>query len=1011
MSADGLEEVEFACRKLEDVFSDCLDVVSYNKYYEICRYDLCACVLTGEEDEECQPCDTFHEFAHHCALEGVVIDWRTADFCPYSCETTMVYTEGGSPCPIVCSNLEVSTGCDPYPVPGCFCPADLYWDGEACVEKNECTCTWREFPMPIGSSVKKPCYDCYCVSAKWSCVSAPCQAECSIFGGSAYRTFDGKEYNLYTKCKYTLVKAEATVNTTAFHVTIDTTTCSSEKPSDCLGAIAIDIGEGEGAITYSITSGKEILHGGVPLDPPSTRNGVIVRRIGDLFHLSTDFGLNIEWSVETASVYISLPSDTTIKTMGLCGTLNGSPADDFKYTGSNLETVASEFGRMVSISSTLCEDKIPTSDSCTIYNTYSNIAVSRCNDLKNYPFDGCDDVDVDVYIKKCKEDVCACLGRGASEECECDSFSRYARACSRYDTVFETWRTELDKCTAVMTCTVPLQEFHECRNKCRVSCADLENEDNCIPGCVPGCFCPPKMVFDDRSQTCVLPENCPCQYNQYNERFYEAGQRRLTQCGYVQCERGQWDESQLDCSVAVCPSDKIWADCAALKTCEHVNPSKSLEICEGGCVCPEGMADFEGTCIDTQECPCYSQGVKFEHGMQTRMDCNDCLCQRDGWLCTEHACPGTCHAYGDPHYKSFDGREFAFMGDCSYVLAQDSCDDQEGTFRITVENEPCGEEGFTCTKLINMTIKARITITLLRGRDPIITPASKAKKFNVRFVGIYLFVTWKGVDGKSVELRWDLGTSIYVTVHPAYKGTLCGLCGNFDGNSENDLLMPRGNFVETSVISFAESWKVTASCPATTASEDPCVTNPSRKTWSEYSCALIKQSLFAACHNVVDPQSYYENCVMDTCACNRGDDCECLCTAITAYAKECNDQRVSIPWRASDTCGLQCEGGQVYTSCGEKCPLRCWSETQIQDDETACNDTCIEGCFCPKGTIQEEESGQCVAPSACPCIVDGKKIEAGNYFIRDCQTWYGTTYEVDFTETIQPNFVVWLNNI
>lgn len=111
--------------------------------------------------------------------------------------------------------------------------------------------------------------------------------------------------------------------------------------------------------------------------------------------------------------------------------------------------------------------------------------------------------------------------------------------------------------------------------------------------------------------------------------------------------------------------------------------------------------------------------------------------------------------------------------------------------------------------------------------------------------------------------------------------------------------------------------------------------------------------------------------------------------------------------------GLQCEGGQVYTSCGEKCPQRCWSETQIQDDLSGCNETCIEGCFCPKGTIQDEESGQCVAPTGCPCIVDGKKIEAGNYFIRNCQTWYGTVllYEVDFTETIQPNFVVWLDNI
>lgn len=149
-----------------------------------------------------------------------------------------------------------------------------------------------------------------------------------------------------------------------------------------------------------------------------------------------------------SAYFISFFSFLMRQTLGLCGTLNGSPADDFKFTGSNLETVASKFGRMCSISSTTCEDMVPASDSCTTYSQFSSLAVSICDELKNYPFSGCDDVDVDVYIKKCKEDVCACKGMGSNEECECDSFSRYARACSRYDTVFETWRTELNKCTS-----------------------------------------------------------------------------------------------------------------------------------------------------------------------------------------------------------------------------------------------------------------------------------------------------------------------------------------------------------------------------------------------------------------------------------------------------------------------------------------------------------------------------------------------------------------------------------
>lgn len=105
--------------------------------------------------------------------------------------------------------------------------------------------------------------------------------------------------------------------------------------------------------------------------------------------------------------------------------------------------------------------------------------------------------------------------------------------------------------------------------------------------------------------------------------------------------------------------------------------------CEEGCFCPDGTVLHEGKCISVEQCPCRLRGKSFQPGASVPKGCNTCTCLSGKWLCTQTLCSGRCAAVGDPHYVTFDGKHYDFMGKCNYYLLKGN------NYSIESENVAC----------------------------------------------------------------------------------------------------------------------------------------------------------------------------------------------------------------------------------------------------------------------------------------------------------------------------------
>nr|XP_040023734.1 SCO-spondin [Gasterosteus aculeatus aculeatus] len=976
---------ESVCRRLlEDPFTHCHQRLEPAAYMDTCLYLYCS---LPPKDRDSAVCDTLASYARECAQLHVIIVWRTNTLCGRVCPRGQVFSDCVSSCSPSCASPQppgpaAAMGqCREECVGGCECPRDLYLHQGLCLTRDKCPCFHRRRTYQSGERIQQRCNTCLCRAGQWQCTGEKCAAQCSLIGALQVTTFDKKRYSLQGgDCSYTAVE-DFIDRKLVVSVRCGLCTAGGGGGGGGLGCLR-EMSVTALRTTVTITDTGTVMLNGLREPLPVITGDLVVRRVSSSFLLIQAFGAQLLWHLDGPLALITLQPGFANKVRGLCGTLTWNQHDDFLTPQGDVENSVSLFASKFTTEH-CAPPRGALPDPCTTFTQRRQYAETVCSVIHSPVFQACHDmVEREPFFRLCLSEVCSCTPQ---RSCHCTILTAYGRQCAQ-EGVTVHWRNQT---FCAVQCSGG-QVYQECGGTCGGSCFDSRSCDAAGGGtglrlCVPGCQCPLGLVQDHQGQ-CVPINMCPCVEG---DKTYQPGARIQNNCNTCVCERGLFNCTQERCEeVTRCPGHLVYSPRSCLPTCSSLDQQQGSgvahESCRealSACVCPRGTVLLDDRCVLPEDCPCHHNGRLYFSNETITKDCNTCVCKERRWHCSQSACTGVCVATGDPHYVTFDGRCYSFLGDCQYVLAEET----NGLFSVMAENVPCGSTGVTCTKSVTLSL-GNTVIHLLRGKAVAVNgmPVSLPKSYSgsgLTLERVGLFVSLSSQLG--VTLLWDGGMRVYVRLAAHLRGRVRGLCGNFDGDTENDFTTRQG-IAESTAELFGNSWKVSPSCPDVADQDlrDPCAINTHRVPWARKRCAVLTQELFSQCHPEVPFQQYYDWCVYDACGCDSGGDCECLCTAIAAYAEECNHRGVYIRWRSQELCPMQCDNGLVYDPCGPACSHSCPSVQPSPHSQCGAL-SCVEGCFCPAGTVRHGDS--CVVIIQCPCEWEGSMFPPGTVITQHCQ--------------------------
>ncbi|KAK6488295.1 otogelin-like protein [Huso huso] len=899
-SSESAMEDAFCTAILFFLCLSCHENIDPNPYVASCASDLCV----SEDDDTF--CRAVTEYTRACSHAGYPVrEWRESfPACTDGCDDSFVHRDCISCCPPTCTFERECLGSNLHCLDGCYCPDGLIMENGSCISVENCPCVYHGTSYPLGYVLEQSCSVCICSGGLWNCTENNCTAECSVTGHTHITSFDGRIFMLIGTCQYVLVKSW---RTTRFTLTLQNMPCGESLEHSCIQSITLVVDE-DVSRQVTLTKDGEVLIGvNQAASLPYSDGDVVVSKVTSLFtQLKTSFGLRVQFDRGGGRLYVQVESSWEGGIVGLCGTFNGNLRDDFLSPSGMIEGTPQLHANAWKVSAACTSPvNIPIIDPCEM-NQQNVFYASQCDIINEGLFSPCHSyVSPSVYFQQCRYQACKC-----GSNCLCTALAHYAYICAKHK-VFVNFRAHVSECG--MVCLGGMM-YHSCTSTCGKTCLSLSNNEACDDDCAEGCNCAEGLYYDEARQRCVAESQCHCYFMR---AVYQSGEVSFSASGPCLCRNGRMEcaPEEPEPDPGECPPGKTYFNCrdhqpgqprtgiACEVTCRNLMLNLTCPPatpCVRGCGCPAGLVRHKQECYFPESCPCAWLALEYLPGEVVSTPCYKCVCHRGFFNCTHYPCPSVCTVYSDRHYHTFDGLEYDYVSDCQVYLVKSI----SGTeVSITAQNKDCYESGIICMKYLVIFIGLTKIYFIDNSGDPSSSSViGKGYEFQLWKAGYYTVVHF---PKQEITILWDKKTTVHIQAGPEWKGLLTGMCGNFDKNTVNDMTTA-SNMEVSNAQALGDSWAL-GQCESDYVVKRPCEGDLIRQPYAKRECAILYSDAFASCHNVVDVTWFYKNCLTDTCNCNRGGDCECLCTSIAAYAHKCCQQGVAVNWRSPTVCSYDCE--------------------------------------------------------------------------------------------------------